>query len=229
MRKVGVYAVLALLFLAFSSLPSSAATSAVTGKIIALDPGHGGNESGAVFKFSDGSVLREKDINLAVAKVLEDLLEADGARVILTRVDDRYVSLDERADIANSNRAQALVSIHHNGSSNSSYDWTETYYSQRSDKRLAEAAYDALLALGLPGRGAKHAGFTLTVRPKMPSTLTEAYFVTNPTEASRFYRTLAASSTDFGRVQRVKEEAAALRVGLIRYFEGLTSGPPNKR
>lgn len=77
---------------------------------VAIDPGHGGEKEGAR---SPAGVL-EKDVVLAVAQQLAVLLEADGAKVLLTRNADVDVPLDERTRLANAARADVLVSIHCN-------------------------------------------------------------------------------------------------------------------
>jgi len=77
---------------------------------ICIDPGHGGIKSGAVY-----GGLQEKDINLAVALELEKLLNVLGYDVIMTRISDVDVSLQERCDIANASpRADLFVSLHCN-------------------------------------------------------------------------------------------------------------------
>ena len=80
---------------------------------IAIDPGHGGNDEGA--KGVNGTT--EKAITLAVAERLKAAIEARlGMRVLLTRDDDRNVPIDERAAIANNNKADLFISLHANAS-----------------------------------------------------------------------------------------------------------------
>ena len=78
---------------------------------IVLDPGHGGKDFGAC---ENGA--REKDINLAVAKRLQALIEKElpDIKVVMTRSDDRYLTLQERADVANNNKGDLFMSIHVN-------------------------------------------------------------------------------------------------------------------
>ena len=92
---------------------------------IVIDAGHGGKDPGAV-----GSRLKEKDINLRVALALGNLLEQHmkDAKVVYTRKKDIFVELNERAAIANRNKADLFVSIHTNASSGSrTARGTETY------------------------------------------------------------------------------------------------------
>ncbi|MEG0570362.1 MAG: N-acetylmuramoyl-L-alanine amidase, partial [Oscillospiraceae bacterium] len=78
-------------------------------KTICLDPGHGGKDAGAV----NGSRY-EKNDNLRIAFALETVLKRQGFNVLLTRKDDSYVSLEERARIANKNSADLFLSLHRN-------------------------------------------------------------------------------------------------------------------
>lgn len=77
---------------------------------IALDAGHGGKDNGATGCLGD----KEKDINLEITKYLEKELEKRSAKVIMTRTDDQYVSLQDRIDKANAKDAMFLISIHGN-------------------------------------------------------------------------------------------------------------------
>lgn len=81
----------------------------VNSGIVVLDPGHGGQDPGAV-----ANSIREKDINLAVALKLESVLKSKGINVSLTRRTDVYLKLSERTEIANKLNAEVFVSIHAN-------------------------------------------------------------------------------------------------------------------
>lgn len=78
--------------------------------VVILDPGHGGHDPGALGKKS-----KEKTVNLKVALAIRDILkEKNGIKVIMTRDDDRFVELHERAAFANRNQGDLFVSIHAN-------------------------------------------------------------------------------------------------------------------
>ena len=79
-------------------------------RTVVIDPGHGGRDPGAI----SATGIREKDINLAVARKIKSYLQNSGVRVVLTRDSDRFVSLWRRAYIANNNNADFFVSIHAN-------------------------------------------------------------------------------------------------------------------
>lgn len=91
---------------------------------IMLDPGHGGIDPGAV----GAGLVQEKDIVLEIARKTRDFLEAEGYQVILTRDDDRFLSLRKRAQLANRLQVELFVSIHANAAYNQLAQGTETFY-----------------------------------------------------------------------------------------------------
>src|SRR5208282_2125236 len=92
---------------------------------IVVDAGHGGWDLGTVGRQG----LLEKDLVLEIAQRLGKLLESRlGAEVILTRIDDNYIPLDERAGIANQAQADLFISVHANYSDLPSARGVETYY-----------------------------------------------------------------------------------------------------
>ncbi|MDD2228447.1 MAG: N-acetylmuramoyl-L-alanine amidase [Candidatus Cloacimonetes bacterium] len=123
---------------------------------IVLDPGHGGKDPGAV-----GRKLKakEKDINLGVCLKLKSLLEKElGLRVLLTRSDDRFVSLQDRTKYANEKKADLFVSLHTNSSKSASGKGLETYYlstAQTSEARAVEALENDVVELFEGGTAAK--------------------------------------------------------------------------
>ncbi len=90
---------------------------------VVLDPGHGGSDPGAI---GPGGV-KEKDVTLAIARKAAPVLARDGTQVLLTRDDDRYVSLEERTARANAFNADVFVSIHCNAAENHQKHGVETY------------------------------------------------------------------------------------------------------
>ncbi len=109
-------------------------------KRIVIDPGHGGKDPGAVGRHI---VLKEKDIVLNIAKKVKELLEKNlDVTVLLTREDDRFVSLGDRTDFANNHQADLFISIHCNASYNTKANGTEVYYlstAQTDEARAVEA------------------------------------------------------------------------------------------
>ena len=93
--------------------------------VIVIDPGHGGKDPGAL----GCQGIQEKDIALAIAQELKKTLDADSrCRTIMTRNSDRFVSLEDRARMANKNEADLFISIHANANEDSRLNGTETYY-----------------------------------------------------------------------------------------------------
>ena len=103
-----------------------------TVRTVVIDPGHGGKDPGAV-----GSCgLMEKEITLAIAKRLKRRLDGEkGIRAILTRKEDRYLSLEERTSIANAQEADIFISIHINASKDRGARGIETYYLDNTTSR----------------------------------------------------------------------------------------------
>ena len=92
--------------------------------VVVLDAGHGGHDEGA----TGPSGLREKDLVLDVTRRLKKRLERRGVEVILTRQEDRFLSLEERTAVANDSRADLFVSIHANASKSRKPRGIETYF-----------------------------------------------------------------------------------------------------
>jgi len=157
-------------------------SSPLFGKRIALDPGHGGDDPGAV-----GSTgLKEKDVNLALAEALAARLRGSGARVLLVREGNDNPSTYERVARANAWGADLYLSIHCNSFWDPRESGTETYYSgsHRDNLVLARTVHRHLVeALGLVDRGLRRAdGFVVVREPRMPSALVEVCFLSNPRE-----------------------------------------------
>src|SRR5882724_9653537 len=91
--------------------------------VVVLDPGHGGQDSGAMC----GGVL-EKDLTLDVAHRVDRLLEAEGIATAMTRLGDTYVSLTDRAAFANRVSDCIFISIHFNEDNRPVSSGVETYY-----------------------------------------------------------------------------------------------------
>ena len=106
-------------------------------KRIAIDPGHGGKDPGALGR----GRLREKDVVLRVSRELEKLLDSQGYDAFLTRSKDVYLTLEQRTQIANRREADLFVSVHANASRDRKANGVETYLLDvRYDKQTARVA-----------------------------------------------------------------------------------------
>lgn len=194
------------------ALPVSAATNPFEGKIIALDAGHGNGETGAVGN-CNGTPVIEADVNWAVRLELEKLLPV-GTYHEVAQLDSRQ---DRVAD-AEAFNSDVLISIHHNGSTNTSADYTQSFVTQRNDKIFAGYIHPAIVdALKLTDKGIKSDGYGMTVYGSLPGVLTESYFVTNTDGACDFVN-YQNGATD----TRVQKEAQAMYDGLLAYFTANT-------
>ena len=210
------------LFLLFTTTAS--AVTPLEGKIIALDAGHGNGETGAVGYCGVTKVV-EADVNQAVRAELKILLETDNA--VVHEVIP-YPSRQDRVADAEDAGSDVLISIHHNGSTNTSADYTQSFVTQKNDKILAGFIQPALVdALKLPDKGIKSDGYGMTVYGSLPGILTESYFVTNTVAACDFVDYLNEVTNT-----RVQKEAQAMYNGLLNYFsrstDGSGGGRPNR-
>jgi N-acetylmuramoyl-L-alanine amidase len=175
-----------------------------------IDPGHGGRDTGTT---SVDGVL-EKDLTLDIAKRLATLLEKRlGANIVLTRSDDRFVSLNSRVTTANDAQADFLISIHGNSSSYVSVRGVETFYFPTTQDALAVAgdathpkpeqketdvgrqfAADVQGALlhglndandPIRDRGVKSASYVILRDVRMPAVLAEVTFMSSRKDAQQ--------------------------------------------
>ena len=148
--------------------------------IIALDPGHGGEHTGAV----GATGLLEKDVNLIYAQYLAELLTERGARVILTRTEDSTMTLKERVYLAREGQAHILVWLHNNGVGDSRppllVSGTSAFYTHLQGLPFVRAVYPHLLALGLEPRGQIHRNYYVTRQTDLVIYLVEGAFLTHP-------------------------------------------------
>lgn len=119
-------------------------------KKIVIDPGHGGMDTGAIGKRG----IKEKDVNLQVARLLKKMIEEEmGLEVVLTRESDTFISLRERAVIANNENADIFISLHCNASKKITSKGIEVYFLSEAKtdwERAVEALENASLRFELP-------------------------------------------------------------------------------
>jgi N-acetylmuramoyl-L-alanine amidase len=197
--------------------------------VVVLDPGHGGQDSGAMC----GGVL-EKDLTLDVARRIERLLDSEGIATLMTRVGDTYVSLADRAALANRARNCIFVSIHFNEDNKPVATGVETYYAAHQitagsflaswlpflwrplsnspnpeSQDLAGLIQGALVArTRAADRGVQARQFFVIANVTSPAVLIEGGFLTNKEDISKL------ASEDYR-----DQIAAAVTDGILRYRE----------
>lgn len=148
---------------------------------VVLDAGHGGNDPGAIGKQG----VREKDVTLAVSEYLQQYLENDQFKVVLSRGTDAEILLQPRVDVANQRHADLFISVHCNSMppGNPHIKGIETYYTTPQSLELANILHRRLVGeLQSPDRGVRKRNLFVTRKTTMPSVLLEIGFVSNPAE-----------------------------------------------
>ncbi|MGP4080519.1 SH3 domain-containing protein [Pseudalkalibacillus sp. R45] len=176
------------------------------GKTIVVDSGHGGHDTGAIGT-TYGTL--EKDLNLSVAKTVSSKLKAAGAKVVMTRDDNQYISLPYRVYLAHSNQADAFISLHFNSSIFPSAKGINSfYYSKLKDAALASSLQDELVRqTGLSNRGVAFGNFQVLRTNHQPAALLELGFLSNSQEEH------------YIRSASYKDKAGhAIYRGLAKYF-----------
>jgi len=176
-------------------------------RIIILDPGHGAHDPGA----SKNSVS-EKTITLKVGKLVEAKLKKAGAKVIMTRSNDTFLSLEQRTEFAKKNFAEAFVSIHVNSAAATSAKGTETYFDSSSNANSVEskslATYiqnNIVKRANMVNRGVKDNRFYVIKNNNIAAVLVELAFLSNTDDFKKLtsdaYLEIYAESIYQGLVQ----------------------------
>ena len=167
--------------------------------LVVIDAGHGGKDPGAVGKDEEGNeildedgeaVIKEKDINLAVAKMVYNNLKNKGINVMMTRKTDKFLELNEIAEIANEAEATLFVSIHSNSVDGvPTANGTEVLYYDTegkdeygiSTKTIAKTLLEYMLdVVDMHDRGVRERpGLAVLKWTEMPAVLIELGFITN--------------------------------------------------
>jgi len=199
--------------------------------VVVLDPGHGGQDSGAMC----GSVM-EKDLTLDVARRVDRLLDSEGIATLMTRFGDSYASLVDRAAFGNRVKDSIFISIHFNEDNKPVANGVETYYAAHQitsvstlaswlpffsrppsnspkpeSQSLASFIQQALVArTGSLDRGTQAKQFFVIANVTSPAVLIEGGFITNQDELSKL------ASEDYR-----DQLAAAVADGILRYRDAL--------
>src|SRR5919106_1521301 len=200
--------------------------------VVVLDPGHGGEDSGAMC----GGVM-EKDLTLDVARRVDRLLDSEGVATLMTRLGDSYVSLLDRAAFGNRVNDSIFISIHFNEDNKPVASGVETYYAAHQivsgptlaswlpffsrppsdspkpeSQSLAGFIQQALVArTGSVDRGTQAKQFFVIANVTSPAVLIEGGFITNKDEL------LKLASEDYR-----DQLAAAVADGILRYRDAVS-------
>ncbi|MGM0711360.1 N-acetylmuramoyl-L-alanine amidase [Brevibacillus parabrevis] len=178
------------------------------GKVIVLDPGHGGSDVGTLgMKWN----TEEKILNQKTTALLASKLRQRGAQVILTRTSDAgKPSLSQRVAISEARGADAFVSIHYNSSTKPNSGTLTFFYAQNKDYDLARSIESRLASgIGLKSNGISYGDYHVLRENDRPSVLVELGFLSNPKDEALV------------RTSSYQEKAAqAIADGLADYFGG---------
>lgn len=194
---------------------SDVALSNVKNKIITIDPGHGGSDSGAV----GPNGYTEKEGAFAISQKVASILNQSGAKVVMTRDSDVDVygpnasarnELQARVDVGNNANSDIFVSIHCNAFVNPAANGTQTFYygSSYQGQRLAQNIQEKMIeANGLRDRGISTCNFYVVKHSYMPAVLIETAFITN------YYEEALLSDDEWQTTM-----AKAIAEGINEYF-----------
>lgn len=178
-----------------------------------LDPGHGGDDPGAL-----GNGFKEKDLVLSIGLRIRKLLKSyQGTQVRMSRTTDKFVKLSDRSKDANDWEADFFLSIHlnaFNGVARGYEDFVFNGLSNSSDTRqhqrvIHEEVYKSINELGsTPNRGRKSANFAVLRQTNMPAVLTENLFIDSPSDGKMIKRKDYVDKVAEGHVN-----------GLVRIFD----------
>ena len=176
-----------------------------TGKrSVVIDAGHGGTDTGAI-----GGGINEKDITLDVSKRVEKLLKQKGYDVKMTRVDDTYVSLQDRVEISEKYCPDIFVSIHVNSSVKPEITGVETHYYHQESMELAQVVHSSFAsAVQSPNRGLFKSKFYVINHTTSPAILIEIGFISNANERAQLVGE-----------KRKQATAKAIADGIQEYFK----------
>ena len=148
---------------------------------VVVDAGHGGNDNGAFRRFGGA----EKNATLDVATRLAAKLRESQFRVVMTRSNDVFIPLDERASISNRQNNAIFVSVHFNDSGRRGIRGFETYYHSLVARPLAYRIQQQIMTLpGAVNRGVKTANFRVLRKAAYPAVLVECGFLSNRKEGA---------------------------------------------
>lgn len=190
---------------------SNSSRMPLSGLTIMMDPGHGGDESGAIGPL--GLKYAEKDINLKLAFTLKTELESQGAKVLLTRSTDTTVSLASRLSASRNAKPDLFLSLHANSMEDNvdigKIQGFSVFYREALAKPISDMLYNhTITSLNRNKHGVNQRNFYVTRGTWTPSILIESGFVPNPAE----FEWLTSESEQ-------KQLAKTFTEAIINYFK----------
>ena len=173
-------------------------------RTIVLDPGHGGNDCGAI-----RGDITEKDITLDVSKRVQEILTKQGYVVHMTREDDATVSLQERVEFSEDIQPDIFVSIHVNSSEKPAITGVETHYYRQESLSLAQTVHASMASnVKANNRGLFKSKFYVINHTTSPAILVEIGFLSNAEERAELVSE-----------KRKQATAKAIAEGVQNYFK----------
>ena len=238
MHKPIITSIILTLLTLLLATPAPAHETTLSGYKICLDPGHGGDDPGAIY--DDGIIyLEEADINLDVSYGLKTLLETSGAIVVMTRTDDSSKDNSDRYIFCNNESATILVSLHTNSVTDPAWDGSMALYfhPDEDDKILAQTIYDVMypaLKISAPDPdnftpfGLDWFASGVLLKSDMPGAMMEPLFMSHHGEANQL---ITPIFTDFGSTPnftcdncRRAQISLAIHDGIVAYFSSPVPG-----
>lgn len=165
----------------FALLIFSGFFALASAKTVVIDAGHGGHDRGGSY-----GKIYEKHLALDTALRVQYYLKQKGYQVVMTRSDDTFVSLSQRASIANSHRGALFISIHYNFTWKSHVEGLETFYHSASGRDLAALCHAGMHQyVKANDRGVKHSRFHVLRQCTHPAILVEGGFLSHAQERER--------------------------------------------
>lgn len=180
--------------------PETTIIETKNGKMVVIDPGHGGPDPGKVG--TNGA--KEKDVNLAIGKVLKEVLEENGFEVAMTRSEDgvleagskfsKVADLNKRCEIVNKafekNNQCIMISLHQNSFTQESVHGAQCFYFQRSEnsKSLGEKMQEELnqtVNIEKAKKAKPNDSYYILINSKCPGIIVECGFLSNNVEAEK--------------------------------------------
>ncbi|GMH43015.1 hypothetical protein BSKO_10937 [Bryopsis sp. KO-2023] len=174
------------------------------GEFIMIDAGHGGSDPGAV-----DHLIREKELNLKTARLLQTALEKKGHTVAMTRSSDESISLTQRIALANTMGVDLFVSIHYNSFSSPAAHGVEVFVLPNSpvEDCARDVLHKVVKATRFKNRGLQTANFAVLRETNMDAIFVEAGFISSPSD-----------SAQLGKSSTIEDIADAIADGVDQCF-----------